>query len=383
MSLRPKILLSIMLSLGFLLLVLHYSLRAIVIKEFDQVEARHSALLAEGVKEIIDEEMKALSDLQSEWSDREELKDALEHPLFSNLSPFTMASLSEEDLDHLILFIEETVAFQAGESQDSVADLISYLQTKTELIKKLSYEKVTGFINFEDAIFLVSGGPVYDKTSSSEIGSLLFTRHFDGAYITRLEQYSPFPLNLYSKTALADLNLSPQTYFATLPIDENNIQGILAFQNLENDLAFYLGVDLPRDVMLEARLSLRYFSWAFALVSLIIMIVSLVILEKLILSRLGRLSQEIKELGVSKNIAKRLSLSGKDELAALARTLNTALDQLQESKEREKQLKTEVQALKIQIDEVKKSQQVKDIVETDYFKELQQKAKVLRSRNMD
>jgi translation initiation factor 1 (eIF-1/SUI1) len=48
---------------------------------------------------------------------------------------------------------------------------------------------------------------------------------------------------------------------------------------------------------------------------------------------------------------------------------------------RETRLKQEVQQLRIEIDESRKSRQVAEITETDYFAQLKQKAKDLRNRS--
>ena len=48
---------------------------------------------------------------------------------------------------------------------------------------------------------------------------------------------------------------------------------------------------------------------------------------------------------------------------------------------REKQLKLQIQVLRIEIDQAKKAHQVSEITETEYFQELQKKAKALRNRS--
>jgi nitrate/nitrite-specific signal transduction histidine kinase len=64
-----------------------------------------------------------------------------------------------------------------------------------------------------------------------------------------------------------------------------------------------------------------------------------------------------------------------DELGQLARVFQRMA---QEIAAREEQLKQQIQVLRIEIDEVKKSRQVAEITETDYFQDLQEKAKILR-----
>ncbi len=68
---------------------------------------------------------------------------------------------------------------------------------------------------------------------------------------------------------------------------------------------------------------------------------------------------------------------GTDELAQLARLFRKMAIEIQA---REENLKRQVQELRIEIDEVKKTRHVEQIVESDYFKELQANAKKLRQR---
>ncbi len=68
----------------------------------------------------------------------------------------------------------------------------------------------------------------------------------------------------------------------------------------------------------------------------------------------------------------------RDEIGVLATVLHEMAGKV---KEREQTLQREVQSLKIQVDERQRRAEVQAIVETDFFRELQGKAKTLRSRN--
>jgi DNA-binding response OmpR family regulator len=64
-----------------------------------------------------------------------------------------------------------------------------------------------------------------------------------------------------------------------------------------------------------------------------------------------------------------------DELGQLARVFQRMA---KEVSAREQRLKQQVQDLRIRVDEANKNRQVKDITDTEYFQDLQQKAKRLR-----
>ena len=67
-----------------------------------------------------------------------------------------------------------------------------------------------------------------------------------------------------------------------------------------------------------------------------------------------------------------------DEIGQLARVFSRMA---QEVYSREENLKQQVRGLRIEIDEVKRQKQVKEIVETDFFQDLTAKAKTLRDRH--
>lgn len=67
----------------------------------------------------------------------------------------------------------------------------------------------------------------------------------------------------------------------------------------------------------------------------------------------------------------------KDELGQLGRMFQ---DMLNEVLARQQRLRQQIRALKIEIDEQRKAREVEEIVETDYFQDLQKKAKQLRDR---
>ena len=69
-----------------------------------------------------------------------------------------------------------------------------------------------------------------------------------------------------------------------------------------------------------------------------------------------------------------------DALGQLARVFRRMAEEVHA---REQSFKEQIQALRIEIDQTNKAQQVSEITETDYFQNLAKKAKALRSRARD
>ena len=60
--------------------------------------------------------------------------------------------------------------------------------------------------------------------------------------------------------------------------------------------------------------------------------------------------------------------------------LATFFQMTQDIREREESLQQEVRQLRIEIDQVRRAQQLAEITETNYFQQLQQKARKLRTK---
>jgi putative methionine-R-sulfoxide reductase with GAF domain len=97
--------------------------------------------------------------------------------------------------------------------------------------------------------------------------------------------------------------------------------------------------------------------------------VPLLIGERLI----GMLTLVDREAGIFSEDARR-------QLSRLAAQASIAIENAIKVRERERALKEQIRELQIEIDEVKKTRQVEEIVESDYFQRLQEQARRLRQR---
>jgi CRP-like cAMP-binding protein len=97
------------------------------------------------------------------------------------------------------------------------------------------------------------------------------------------------------------------------------------------------------------------------------------------MQQMGRIAAAAAALETGRYDSRSLDDVGRrqDELGQLARVFQRMADEVIA---RERRLVQEVQALRIQIDEEKRKKQVAEITESDYFQDIQQKARDLRKR---
>lgn len=115
------------------------------------------------------------------------------------------------------------------------------------------------------------------------------------------------------------------------PLNEDIIAGYTMLKDIDGNKALLLRVDLPREIYHKGQASVRYLIWSLLLVGLVFSLTTLLLLEKLVLSRLARLSTDVSRIGASGNLRSRVLIPGKDELSYLASAINWMLNQLNQS----------------------------------------------------
>jgi len=121
--------------------------------------------------------------------------------------------------------------------------------------------------------------------------------------------------------------------------------------------------------------SIRVFAIILACLLAVIPIIAAIITNPL---KIVTRSARVLELGTApnRNELQRV-MRGRDEVSQLARVFSRMADEVQA---REASLKRQVVELKIEIDLAKQDAQVAEVTESDFFRELQQKAQRMRPR---
>jgi PAS domain S-box-containing protein len=130
-----------------------------------------------------------------------------------------------------------------------------------------------------------------------------------------------------------DIVIKPLVSELNSPAGEDRIAGYALLKDIYGKPALLLRVDLPRVIYQQGKVSLRYFTLSVLSVGLAFSAITLVLVEKLVLSRLTRLSTSVGSIADRLDLSLRVSLAGKDELSSLADTINAMLEALEKSLE--------------------------------------------------
>jgi HAMP domain-containing protein len=155
-------------------------------------------------------------------------------------------------------------------------------------------------------------------------------------------------------------------------------------RNSQGETVGAVGIDFAADYVGQVKQEirnnvLRAFLITYGVLLVIVFILSRVLTRPIV--RLTRMASCVASGWYDQDFSGLVSGAGflRDEITSLAETFIVMVDKV---REREESLKQQVAELKIEIDEVKRQQQVGEIVDTDFFLELQDKARTIRRRRL-
>lgn len=197
------------------------------------------------------------------------------------------------------------------------------------------------------------------------------------------EESQPWVSNALNSVAdwLVSSNLQPKREFGTYGDQFGKwASGYIPLTNASGENVAAIGVDFQADmvntVRNEVRSSVqRAFLIAYPVLLVLVFWFSSVFTRPLI--TLTAAAERVGEGDYEVEFAELISERNRDEIDTLASVFESMVQKVYK---REQKLKRQVAQLKIEIDEKKQASEVSQIVDTDFFKELQSRADNLRSK---
>jgi signal transduction histidine kinase len=123
-------------------------------------------------------------------------------------------------------------------------------------------------------------------------------------------------------------SLSESSSAVVKPLSADAVAGYTLLKDIFGNPILILRVDMPRDIYQQGQTTISYFIIFLLIAGLIFGGAMLLLLERIILSRLAALNAEVTSIRTSTNLSQRISVSGKDELSSLAQAINAMLESL-------------------------------------------------------
>jgi PAS domain S-box-containing protein len=235
-------------------------------------------------------------------------------------------------------------------------------------------QPLSGILTLPSGPVMVAVHSILDATGKdSSIGVLMVGKSLDSSELRRLERITRLNLAFYcldDETAPQDFkaaaaSLSPQRPVLIRQLEETVTAGYTLLQDIHGSPALIFRAINPSAHQAHILTNMRSFIVPVSVVGFGVTLLTLLLLEKLILSRLARLSAFVQTVRSTENLSARATIRGKDEVSALATAVNGMLEVLEkdvaarrrveqalrESEERLKQIVQNMPVLLLAMDE--------------------------------
>lgn len=349
MTLRKKTLLIITVTLVGLIVVLYTTSSTILLSSFAELEEQDTRHNIERAQGALYNELNNLNFKVADWAKWDDtyrfIEDANAAFVKSNL---TDTALSDLRLN-LMLFIHSTGRMVFGKGFDLnnmkatpiPESLKEHISARSILLQHPDTQSSrTGIILLPEGTLLIVSQPILTSEGKGPIrGTIIFGRYLDDNEIKHLANVTHLSLTVHrfneikmpSDFQTARSSLSEKVPILVRPLSKDFIAGYSVLRDIYGRPCLILRVDIPRAIYKQGHISIRYLISSLLVVSLVFGVVTILLLEKSVLSRLTRLSNDVSKIGASGNPSERLLLSGKDELSGLANTVNGMLEALEHS----------------------------------------------------
>ncbi|MBN8633723.1 MAG: HAMP domain-containing protein [Anaerolineae bacterium] len=261
----------------------------------------------------------------------------------SNLQSYFFESFKVD----VVLFIDEagTVVYQRlydPEQPRTVFDVPAavrdtILSTDALFDYETSQNRSAGLIATPQGIMLAAAAPIVPSTHATEPnGSLIFARFLQSDDMAVLIESVGHELSLYDLAA-PDLPADVVTVYAEMLADDSPfrlsvandlVYGYRCLNDLAGNPLFMLRVSMARNIYLEGVATQNYFLTALLLVGLIFVAFTFILLDGLVISRIGTLTRRVREIAPEQH-DRRIEFDGNDEVAQLAQQINVLLQDIE------------------------------------------------------
>lgn len=349
MSLRVKTLFIIGAVLASLVLILYLITQTVLVRSFEALEEQNTRDHVERALTALNEQIDTLSantfdyaywdDTYQFVADRNEdyIVANLDNVFFINLGVNLEAFISPEGETVYI----KTVDLQTEEERPVPEGLEAYITTGSPFLDHTDLTgSVAGIVLLDEAPMLLSSRAILNsQLEGPSRGSLIFGQFLDEAKVQELSESLRLPLTIQrldqgelpADFQSANDSLTIDAPIFAKPLDDATVAGYGLVQDINGNPALLIRLELPRDIYKQGQSSIQLFLGLLIIVGLVFVGVTILLLERTVISRLLRLESEVTDIATSGNIGGRVAVTGTDELSELERDINKMLESLEKA----------------------------------------------------
>lgn len=224
--------------------------------------------------------------------------------------------------------------FDSDESMEVPGDLMSHLTQDGYIAARLeSDEAMSGILSLADGVMLMSARPILTSAGtgpprgSMVMGTLVSERMVQNISDMTLLSVSSSSLG-ESTIGLTGTDLPPFTSTTDIevtPLSSERIEGSTVIHDFYGQPALRVSITQDRDIYAEGQRTLTFLLTIIAVGGAALSLLFLIVLDRTIFSRLSRLAANVRAIGEQPDFSGQVEVSGRDDIAFLATSINETL----------------------------------------------------------
>jgi len=345
-TLRKKTVLILCFSAVLIVALIIAASRGILFQRYIDLERENLALNSRRIESIVLAQQDRFASSARDWAVWDSAYAYVKSPNAAfekeNIVPDTFESLG---INYLV-FIDTEGAVLAGEGYDlQKKERIPFPEPLRRILTSLAKSEKgprngagkAGVFSLAEGVFVVAGYPILRSDGSGPAaGTLFMVRRLDEILLARISRQAGVPISLLPLSSPeVPARFLIESEETGRPVDYrvegDQIAGYLLLKDLSGIPIAAMKFLLPRAIYDQGRRTLAIFVALFISFSVGIIAIVLFLLDRVVLSRLTRLSAEVQAISASEDLGRRVTLDGRDELGALESKVNLFLSALQKS----------------------------------------------------
>ena len=363
MKLRRKTLSIVGITIAGLTSILYATSSSILLGSLVKAEEQEATQVVKGVLSLLSQTSDDFNSRFADWSAWDDTYTFIQNRnkefIASNLVPEGLANVRV----NIAVFVNTSGKIVYGTGLDTKKlqltpvpeALKQHISLNDPLLQHPNAESsLAGIMLLPSGPVLITSRPIVTTKGTGPIrGTLVFGRNLDAAGIAKLSKITRLPVIVHSmnEPQLPDefqkvrAQLSANKPILVRALSEDAIAGYALLNDIYNQPALILRVDIPREIYRQGQTSLLYLLVSVMLAGIGFIGCTLLLLEHLVLFRLSSLAKGVNCVSASHDLSLRLSVTGEDELSDLAYTINGMLSAIANAENEQIEEKARYQAV--------------------------------------
>jgi diguanylate cyclase (GGDEF)-like protein len=341
MTIRKRILLFSALALGAFLAAVYFLSRFALMNGFSRLESNYAYESVRRLQNHMQNEQTQLSTMARDYAQWDRTYDFMGR----RTRDYARTELTQDTFNiiHINLFLlldrsgHITLKKEAGNWPIHKSDLAAIAAAYTSSPAYPRNAPFDGLIEINGRLFLLAYEPILtSRGDGASRGTLVMGKGLSESLLSTMSQSMGLPLWLEPPDN-APSTANHQTLWSdgedSVSLEsDSTMLAYVPLKDVSGTTRRLLVARIPSNLYSEGEKVTRYLLFLLMLAGAVHSAVLLIVLEKSLLSRVESLNQKIKQVTVSGDLSLRLDSEGKDELSALAGTVNAMLTAIQKAK---------------------------------------------------